>query len=263
MTEKEIKEKTEYLLRSCKDTIRDYPHGNSQFEETFIEVIEFKDRQIVELETLCDPAGITGKNIFLEDQNKALQVKIAEEQADNKRLRELFEESTARIHKQSELLSQKADKSWRCFHCDEVFTSRQYAAEHFGFDEGATPACKISGHEGHLVTYIRKLEAELASYRAESDSITLAWFAKESEHVQAMLREEEKGFARGVADMQKHGYIISEPGTPDELRKAAESVLMEGRSVEKEWATHWLLDACKLANAYMAGVQKKESANAV
>ena len=55
-----------------------------------------------------------------------------------------------------------ARKQWRCFFCDEVFTRAKDAAEHFGVDEACeadVPACKIAAHEGHLVKYIRKLEA--------------------------------------------------------------------------------------------------------
>lgn len=57
-----------------------------------------------------------------------------------------------------------AGKQWRCFFCDEVFKNRHQAAEHFGTFaacEADVPACKIASHEGHLVTYIRKLEKEL------------------------------------------------------------------------------------------------------
>ncbi len=98
------------------------------------------------------------------------------------------------------------DKEWRCFHCDEVFTNPVHALEHFGGDESVTPACKIRGSEGHLITYIRRLETELRSYRDDSDLITRAWLAKESEQHQALIREEEKGYARGVRDMTNLGH---------------------------------------------------------
>lgn len=99
---------------------------------------------------------------------------------------------------------------WRCFHCDTVFMNRKHAAEHFGRDEGDVPACKLSSSEGHLVTYIRKLQAELNSHREERDEILLAWHARDAEHHEALRREEEKGFTRGVEDMKKHGYRIAE-----------------------------------------------------
>src|SRR3569623_128583 len=97
-------------------------------------------------------------------------------------------------------------KTWRCFHCDEVFTSHKWALEHFGADCSATPACQIKGGDGHLVTHIRKLEAELASYRSEDTDLLRAIYAFEADPRQALIREEERGYARGVRDMQAQGY---------------------------------------------------------
>lgn len=42
-------------------------------------------------------------------------------------------------------------KSWRCFHCDMVFSRPQDAAEHFGGTMMALAACQIKGHENDLV----------------------------------------------------------------------------------------------------------------
>jgi hypothetical protein len=100
-------------------------------------------------------------------------------------------------------------KQWRCFFCDEVFTRRKDAAEHFGVDEGCeadVPACKIAAHEGHLVKYIRKLEAELRRYVSEDSDVMRSIMTLESEHRRALQREEEKGYERGVNDMKALGY---------------------------------------------------------
>jgi len=91
-------------------------------------------------------------------------------------------------------------KNWRCFHCDSLFTNPKHAAEHFGVSEGDVPACKLSNSEGHLVTLIRKLQRELDDYRQEDSDVLRAWMSKESEHQQQLIREEEKGYARGLAD---------------------------------------------------------------
>jgi hypothetical protein len=93
-------------------------------------------------------------------------------------------------------------KTWRCFHCNTLFTNPKHAAEHFGAHEGATPACKLSNSEGHLVTYIRKLEAELEVHRREDSDVLRAMYAKEAEHREALVRAEEKGYNRGVLDMK-------------------------------------------------------------
>lgn len=94
-------------------------------------------------------------------------------------------------------------ESWRCFHCGEVFTSRKYAAEHFGASEGDVPACRLSHSEGHLIIYIRKLQRELASYRREDNLILRAWDAKVMEGINAVRRAEEAGYSRGVQDAKK------------------------------------------------------------
>ena len=93
-----------------------------------------------------------------------------------------------------------ARKQWRCFHCDEVFTSRLCAAQHFGFD-GDTTACKIKSHEGHLVAYIRELEDKIARYRNDDSDVMRSMFALEADHRQALIRAEEEGYNRGVRDM--------------------------------------------------------------
>lgn len=96
-----------------------------------------------------------------------------------------------------------ARKQWRCFFCDEVFARFKDAAEHFGCDdacEADVPACKIASHEGHLVTYIRKLEKELRRYMAEDSDVMRSIMALEAGHRQALIRAEEEGYARGVRD---------------------------------------------------------------
>lgn len=50
---------------------------------------------------------------------------------------------------------------WRCFHCGEVFVNRCDAIEHFGLPQTeAVPTCLAD------IAHLRKLEAELAKYRA-------------------------------------------------------------------------------------------------
>lgn len=94
-------------------------------------------------------------------------------------------------------------ESWRCFHCGDVFTDRQHAREHFGIDPTAEPGCvEVLRHgEGHLLKRILALETDLAQYRAE-DSDIIRWAqGKEADHAQALVRAEEAGYAKGVADM--------------------------------------------------------------
>lgn len=91
-------------------------------------------------------------------------------------------------------------KQWRCFYCDAVFYSAKTAAIHFGEDGATTPACKLSSVEGHLVDYIRRLEAEIESNRREDHEMMLAAMAMDSESRAAARIAEEKGYDRGVAE---------------------------------------------------------------
>lgn len=92
-------------------------------------------------------------------------------------------------------------KQWRCFHCDEVFIRPKCAAVHFGYDESRTPACQLKGHERHLVEYIRDLEAQLDSYRADDSHVMRSIYTLEADHRQALIRSEEAGYNKGVRDM--------------------------------------------------------------
>lgn len=109
---------------------------------------------------------------------------------------------------------------WRCFHCDEVFTRRQDAIEHFGppsnllagrFGDAET-ACQLKGHEHGLLGVIRRQEEELRGYRNEDGEITRAMFGMQSDHAAALRREEEAGYAKGLADGMKRS--VATPPAP-------------------------------------------------
>ena len=97
-------------------------------------------------------------------------------------------------------MSAYPEHPWICFHCGDRFYSALHAAEHFGADQSATPACKLTASEGHLITYIRRLEADLEEMRDERDPLYKAWQAKECEHREALRAAEERGYNRGVQD---------------------------------------------------------------
>lgn len=97
-------------------------------------------------------------------------------------------------------------KQWRCFHCDELFRSRREAAVHFGADQDSEPLCALKASDGHLGVYIRDLEQQLDQYRAEDSHVLRAMHTQSADHSQALIREEEKGYERGVRDMKALGY---------------------------------------------------------
>lgn len=91
-------------------------------------------------------------------------------------------------------------RRWRCFHCDEVFTRMEDAAQHFGRDLRSLTACQIKGHENLLIKKIREQEELLSSYMNEDGAILRAMQAQQAEHAQALIRAEELGYNRGVRD---------------------------------------------------------------
>jgi hypothetical protein len=64
------------------------------------------------------------------------------------------------------------NKEWRCFHCDEVFTTEQDAKDHFAV-EGIPPMCvdPITKDEKARMVVVRKLESELAKWRSENEQL--------------------------------------------------------------------------------------------
>lgn len=92
-------------------------------------------------------------------------------------------------------------KRWRCFHCDEVLTTRQAARQHFGGTQDSEPLCVIkSAGEFALVEALRNAEDELKRYRAEDSDIIRALWSMISDHRQALQKAEEQGYERGLRD---------------------------------------------------------------
>jgi len=96
-------------------------------------------------------------------------------------------------------------RSWRCFHCDDVFHDEAAARGHFGPDEESDAACRIkAGAEGSLVNELRRVEGELHSaWRAihdESTEAAKAYYAQQTRHGEQLTAAEELGYERGLAD---------------------------------------------------------------
>ena len=94
-----------------------------------------------------------------------------------------------------ELAEAKATLYWRCFHCDEIFTAEEAAREHFGPHELCSPACHID------IAEYRRMETVHQAHLSETDEASTAFHAMRADHAQALIREEEKGYSKGVADM--------------------------------------------------------------
>lgn len=114
------------------------------------------------------------------------------------RIRALKSERTEQSVKQvlvaQEVTQQAAKTKWRCFHCDQTFTDRDAAAVHFGTSERHQPMCSISSNE------YREMERRMEQYNAEDAEIHREMYRQRNEHIQALRRAEEIGYAKGVAE---------------------------------------------------------------
>lgn len=107
---------------------------------------------------------------------------------------------------------------WRCFHCGDVFTRAQelHARKHFGRDEGEEPVCLIrSAGEYALLTALRDAQDELARYRAEDTNLMRALWSVQADHATALRLEEERGYAKGLADAREEQAAAPSPLTDD------------------------------------------------
>lgn len=111
---------------------------------------------------------------------------------------------TARAEK-AEKERDEARAQWRCFHCEEVFTSKRCAEAHFGRTEDSQPACIIkAGAEGSLVEALRRAEEDAAqawsAIASETTDAAKAYYAQQSRHSQQLRLAEEAGYERGLHD---------------------------------------------------------------
>ena len=118
---------------------------------------------------------------------------------------------------------------WRCFHCDEVFADEAPAAEHFGTSQHQEPACQID------ITKYREMEETVRRYNEEDTDLHREIHRLHASHQRELQGEEEKGYARGLADAVKY----PSDAHPQPMKDAARDVLAERRrQVEVEgWTT--------------------------
>lgn len=149
---------------------------------------------------------------------------------------------------------------WRCFHCGETFTKAQarWAREHFGANEDALPVCqmRIPG-EHHLLTLLRKQEAELAAHRAEDTDLWRSLYSQSADHATALIREEERGYEKGVRDARAEGadVLAALEQTWRVLRSAGTLNLTRGVQIGQ---TSWYVkisDAEEASDAAIAAVR--------
>lgn len=113
----------------------------------------------------------------------------------------------------------REEMEWRCFHCDEVFTDTAAAKDHFGYDLLAEPGCKLNEIEGGLLGIVRRQEERLDAYHREDTASYREFYSLGADHSQALRREEEKGYAKGLADGRAEALALSEHPSQDRGRE--------------------------------------------
>lgn len=94
-------------------------------------------------------------------------------------------------------MSKTVKKSWRCFHCDEVFRDRACAQAHFGPSLHSQVSCSVDASR------LRELEKQLADYRNEDTSLHRQIERLETDYQLKVRRANEKGYADGLRDGRK------------------------------------------------------------
>lgn len=102
------------------------------------------------------------------------------------------------------------EHGWVCFHCGEAFPGTfaggRMAAQHFGSHTDAIPGCRLRMRAGEksLLRRIRWLEEQLCTLRnrviSEDTDKDREMHAMTADHARALMREEEKGYERGMRD---------------------------------------------------------------
>ncbi|ODP35128.1 hypothetical protein [Pandoraea sp. ISTKB] len=108
-----------------------------------------------------------------------------------------FADKERRIVYASPVNGSERAPEWCCFHCGETFDDRESAALHFGRTEMQSPACTID------IAEYRAMENRMTDYNNEDTELHREIARQECNHATALRREEEKGYARGLADAAK------------------------------------------------------------
>jgi len=143
-------------------------------------------------------------------------------------------------------------KKWRCFHCDAVFTDPERAREHFGSTERKEPLCRYTRE------FVDDLERQLASYREEDTELHRQVANLRVEMTAAVQAAEEKGYARGLREGDKHAWLRIEgyeaAGKCIELQLDSAQKLKPARPVDRNSRAYRAgrFEAFALAHSLMA-----------
>lgn len=94
------------------------------------------------------------------------------------------------------------EHGWTCFHCGDhfpaTFAGQQAARLHFGDHPMEDPACRINAKQ------FRAMQDLVRQWEDENMPIQREMARMRSDHATALIREEEKGYARGLEDARRY-----------------------------------------------------------
>lgn len=132
-------------------------------------------------------------------------------------------------------------KEWRCFHCDEVFTDAQAAADHFGVQiDGVADevACQLTKDEKGIVAMLRDAHRRLDQYQMEDNASYREFYRLGAEHSTALIKAEEVGYEKGLKDGRALDLGQSRTQPPLVDREALENWWSK-YSGDRLGAIHW------------------------
>lgn len=95
---------------------------------------------------------------------------------------------------------------WKCFHCDYEARTREEAVLHFGHEESCVTACLID--IGRYREMDRKYQRILYDLAGETAACHNDLYRMQADYEQRLIREEEKGYARGLRDAKQHPEVL-------------------------------------------------------
>lgn len=143
------------------------------------------------------------------------------------------------------LSAEEMKREWRCFHCDEVFTDKEAAADHFGVQiDGLADdcACKLNAKDGLILKMLREAQVDLRRYHEEDTALIREVYKLGGDHVTNARQQEELGYARGLRDAK---HEVDRAEAAEQRASALAAQLAEAE--KREWR-----DAAELTNLTQA-----------
>jgi hypothetical protein len=159
-----------------------------------------------------------------------------------------------------------AAQPWRCFHCDETFTDAAAAQEHFGRTQVCDPACTIDAAK------YREMEETVRLHVEEDTDLHRTIYAMEARHHTELRREEEKGYARGLADAKAEQTAAAQDGkyTQADMERygkcfadARDARRASPSPAQTDAARDWKAHYGELADVLLKAWQKAEPAHSI